>query len=441
MHSPPKPSLRPVVKGQLLLGVSVAAGTGWSQGADVFRLALPQKPWEVAVTLPGFGIAIDGLVSANRRRTVATNRVTGVTVSVILEEVAGPAKLEKCRSDLSTESKGHGSLQKKDIRLFERGEWVMLEYLAQIEGSSIREMNLFACSVKDDVYVNLQFSKAFYRPGQEELFNPILSSVRFENRDAAVMHYERGNALYQARDLAGAITAYRESIRLNPDFVGAHTALGNALDDSGETDGALAEYRQALRLQPSSADAHVNLGMLFARRGDLETALKEYQEAVRFAPESAVARFGLAGVLQEKGDVDGAIREYQVALSLNPDLADAYYFLGNALQTKRDVDGAIAAYRQAAALSRDDAKLAAVRTKLGVTLYLKNDADGAIAELREALRLEPNSATAHLVLANVLNAKGDRAGALQECQTATRLVPDDQEIRATCQGLSQEGPR
>lgn len=80
----------------------------------------------------------------------------------------------------------------------------MLEYLAQIEWSGIPEMNLFACSVKDDVYVNLQFSKAFYRPGEEELFNPILGSVRFENRDAAVMHHERGNALYQTRDLAGA---------------------------------------------------------------------------------------------------------------------------------------------------------------------------------------------------------------------------------------------
>ena len=44
MHSPRKPSLRPVVKGQLLLGVLVTASAGWSHGADVFRLALPQKP-------------------------------------------------------------------------------------------------------------------------------------------------------------------------------------------------------------------------------------------------------------------------------------------------------------------------------------------------------------------------------------------------------------
>jgi hypothetical protein len=132
------------------------------------------------------------MVSENRRRTVATNRVTGVTVSVILEQASGPAKLDKCQSDLSAESKVHGPLQKKDIKLFEQGEWVMLEYVAQIEESGIPEMNLFACSAKDDVYVNLQFSKAFYRPGQKELFNPILSSVRFENRDAAAMQYENG---------------------------------------------------------------------------------------------------------------------------------------------------------------------------------------------------------------------------------------------------------
>ena len=440
MHWPGIRRLSRVVNGALLCAAWGTATAGLSHEPELVRLALPEMPWEMVVDLPGFSVVIDGMVSENWRQTVATNKTTEVAFSVNLQRVTYPAKLEKCQADQLARSRERGSVQKKNVKLFERTGWVLLEYVGQSQGSANEEMNLFACSPKDDVYIDLHFSKAFFRPGEEGLFDVILSSIRLETRDASVILLERGNALYRAGDLTGATAVFREAIRLKPEFVDAHTALGNALDDSGDIEGALAEYRQALRLQPGNADVHINLGILFDKTGDLASALLVFEDAVRLAPDSAAARYGLARALQGKGNVDRAIREYQVALSLKPDLADAQYFLGSALQTKGDMDGAITAYREAVALYADSSKLAATRIRLGGARYLKNDIEGAIAELQEALRLAPDSATAHMTLASMLNAQGDREGARQECQAALRLAPRDEEIRRACQELAHASP-
>ena len=63
--------------------------------------------------------------------------------------------------------------------------------------------------------------------------------------------------------------AYRQAIRLKPDYAEAHSNLGNALRAMGQLDEAIAAYRQAIRLQPDLADAHVNLGNVLKVRGQL----------------------------------------------------------------------------------------------------------------------------------------------------------------------------
>ena len=57
-----------------------------------------------------------------------------------------------------------------------------------------------------------------------------------------------------------AIAAYREAIRLKPDYAEAHSNLGIALAGQGKLDEAIAEYREAIRLKPDYAAAHNNLG-------------------------------------------------------------------------------------------------------------------------------------------------------------------------------------
>jgi TonB family protein len=56
--------------------------------------------------------------------------------------------------------------------------------------------------------------------------------------------------------LNGAITEYREAVRLDPENAETHYNLARTLDKNGEHDAAIAEYREALRLKPEFAKSH-----------------------------------------------------------------------------------------------------------------------------------------------------------------------------------------
>src|SRR5271166_4505657 len=49
------------------------------------------------------------------------------------------------------------------------------------------------------------------------------------------VYFNYGVALGEARDSAGAINAFREAIRLKPDFQQPYINLGRALEDAGHT--------------------------------------------------------------------------------------------------------------------------------------------------------------------------------------------------------------
>src|SRR5439155_4622827 len=66
------------------------------------------------------------------------------------------------------------------------------------------------------------------------------------------------------RDYDGALTAFEEAIRLNPEYADAHTGLGVARRGKGDPDGAIASFKEALRLDPKDAPVRNSLAWLLA---------------------------------------------------------------------------------------------------------------------------------------------------------------------------------
>src|SRR5262249_19594820 len=74
--------------------------------------------------------------------------------------------------------------------------------------------------------------------------------------------FEIGNVYRMAGDLAGAIAAYREALRLRPDYSDAMINLGIALANSGQREQAGDIWLAALRLNPNDVEALTNLATL-----------------------------------------------------------------------------------------------------------------------------------------------------------------------------------
>jgi tetratricopeptide (TPR) repeat protein len=242
-----------------------------------------------------------------------------------------------------------------------------------------------------------------------------------ENRTGsttAAAQSNRGNALLNSGDLPGAIAAYREAIRLQPDLAEAHSNLGIALYNSGDVTGAIAAYREAIRLRPYDAATQSILGIALSHSGDLPGAIAAYHEAIRLQPDDAVAQCLLGRALSRSGDLPGAIAAYREAIRLQPDDAGAHSLLGSALLGSGDLPGAIAACREAIRLRPDRAES---HHDLGAVLMDSGDVTGAIAEFREAIRLRPDDARAHCFLGLGLGSRGEYAESLAELRTGHEL--------------------
>src|SRR5438094_614575 len=90
------------------------------------------------------------------------------------------------------------------------------------------------------------------------------------------LHFQNGEILRAQKNFSGAVTEYREAIRLKPDYPAAHAGLANALADKGELDNAIREFREIVRLNPSDASAHQALGELLSNKGELDAAKAEF---------------------------------------------------------------------------------------------------------------------------------------------------------------------
>ncbi len=156
-----------------------------------------------------------------------------------------------------------------------------------------------------------------------------------------------GGKHYQAGRVGEATAAYREALRIRPDYPHAHNNLGAIFAEEGELEEAISHYRAALRIDPAYAEARVNLGAALGREGRLDEAISQYRLAVEEIPFSAVAHNNLGASLARRGEMEEAVVHYREALRLNPDYADAHNNLGAALGEEGKLEEALFHFNEA----------------------------------------------------------------------------------------------
>ena len=219
-----------------------------------------------------------------------------------------------------------------------------------------------------------------------------------------------------------AITAGRESIRLNPNDARPHFSVGLALSDQGKLDEAIAEYRTYTRLRPDDPEGHRNLGVALEAQGKLDDAIAEYRTYIRLKPDEAEAHCAIGEALRRQGRLDEAIAEFRTAARLKPDYGEVQFNLGIVLLQQNKLDDSIAELHTAIRLKPDDAQ---AHLWLGIAFREQDKLDDSIAECRTAIRLKVELVDAHIALGVALRRQGRLDDAIAEFHTAIRLKPGD----------------
>ncbi|MBD2570194.1 tetratricopeptide repeat-containing S1 family peptidase [Anabaena lutea] len=222
-------------------------------------------------------------------------------------------------------------------------------------------------------------------------------------------------------DKQGAIVAYNEAIKINPNYAEAYYNRGNARSDLGDKQGAIADYNQAININPNDAQAYYNRGVVRSALGDNQGAIADYSQAININPNDAIAHYNRGLARDDLGDKQGAIADFNQAIKINPNYAKAYSNRGVFRDDLGDKQGAITDYNQAIKINPNyaDAYInrGTVRSDLG-------DKQGAIADFNQAIKLNPNFALAYYNRGTVRRQLGDNQGAIADYNQAIKINPN-----------------
>ncbi len=126
----------------------------------------------------------------------------------------------------------------------------------------------------------------------EERFREALIELRDiarNDRGNPYAFYFMGVALFESGELDAARDAYRASLRLAPDHLGARVALSHVLRSLGDLKDAIREGMTALEKAPGDGDAMHAVGLAYLARGDGIAARRYLEAFLGTNPEFEVA--------------------------------------------------------------------------------------------------------------------------------------------------------
>lgn len=249
---------------------------------------LPGKPWALGLNAPDFAVRRNEIQPDGRRYFLAENPKSRTTVSVFLEAGKASVTPEECKRSLEARAKGNGPITPKNVAFRESAGMQILEYnVAEVDGMPLNQRNLFACWGKENVFIDLHISKKFFKTADRALFDAILQSVRFVEKEAttdpvpvgsSLALFEEGSRYFQSQQYRDAIPQLQKALDIEKITPVLEKNLWRVLID--------------------------NLGMSYGSTRDLTRAKEILEYGVSKDPEFPMFYYNLACVAAEKGDRD-----------------------------------------------------------------------------------------------------------------------------------------
>jgi tetratricopeptide (TPR) repeat protein len=159
----------------------------------------------------------------------------------------------------------------------------------------------------------------FTRGQQDEAMNHV-PEARREYQAAVAGTLAGRSALFVAigrlsqveGDAAGAIDAFSQAARLNPNDSTVRKELAGAYAAENRADEAFCELMAALLIDRRDAQAHASIGQLYLDTGRNADAVKAFGRALELRPEAYEVRYSLATALARLGNATEAARQLEI---------------------------------------------------------------------------------------------------------------------------------
>lgn len=173
-------------------------------------------------------------------------------------------------------------------------------------------------------------------------------------RPSAESYFNIGLASYYLKQYREAADAYRQAIKLDPyNAADAHYALGLVYRDWGKADDEIQAYKQAIRLRPDYTSAYERLGSRYVKSKKFTEAVEVFKQLASLKPGDAGPLNSLGEVYVELSKMNEALESFRQAIRLKPNFGRAYYNLGRSLLAMGNRDAALEQYNILQNLDQD----------------------------------------------------------------------------------------
>ena len=168
-----------------------------------------------------------------------------------------------------------------------------------------------------------------------------------ERNTLAALHCEIGAARLAQRDATGAIAAFRDAIRVQPDFVPAHVGLGDAHLAAGDPALALRAWERGLDAAPAALPLLARAAQRHHDEGRPRRMIALYERAAGRAPDNLALAMALGRVYFELSMLDEAAEQFEKIEVRAPDLPGIHAYLGRIFERRGLLRQACEEYRLA----------------------------------------------------------------------------------------------
>ncbi|HJT67801.1 MAG TPA: tetratricopeptide repeat protein [Pyrinomonadaceae bacterium] len=150
---------------------------------------------------------------------------------------------------------------------------------------------------------------------------PVGSAPAPVTTNPAMDLYQAGRSRFEAGDVKGAIDAYLQSVKLEPNSAEVFLNLGHAYLKLDKNADAIKAFKQSVKLNPDQAETQYGLGVACFRSGRHKEAADAFKKATTLSPSMAKAHYGLSLAYGELGETNKLLDEYRILERLDKALA------------------------------------------------------------------------------------------------------------------------
>lgn len=243
----------------------------------------------------------------------------------------------------------------------------------------------------------------------KETINAYKEAVRVKP-DFGKAYNNMGIAYYELKDYQNALETFESAVQFMPD-ASSYFNRGNANYKLKKYTKALVDYNEAIKLDPNENDYYLNRGNVYADLKQYNKAISNYKTILKKDENNTNALYNLGVAYRKKHNDKKALPCFEKVAELDNEKIGTFYHLGEIYAKEKQFDKAQNSYERLCEL---DGGFYYYHYLLGTTLLKKGLTDEALYEFDSATNLNRYSELPYFKRANILFQRKEFSNAFSE---------------------------